>query len=274
VAIAGSTGRMGRALIQALSSMTDISLVAALEQRGNAAVGKDAGEFSGETCGIRISDDARQALAGADVLIDFTRPEGTLHHVAICRELRSRIVIGTTGFDDAGKQAIAAAAQEIPIAMAPNFSIGVNVTFKLLEVAATALRQGFDVELLELHHRHKVDAPSGTALRMGEIVARALGRDLKSDAVFGREGITGERKSETIGFAALRGGDVVGDHTVMFLGAGERLEITHRSASRATYAEGALRAARFLMDKKSGLYDMHEVLGIKSYDAPAAQGPA
>jgi 4-hydroxy-tetrahydrodipicolinate reductase len=263
VAIAGSTGRMGRVLIQAVLAAPDLALAAALEQPGNPGVGKDAGELVGEACGIRIADDPRQVLAGADVLIDFTRPEGTLHHVAVCRELGVRLVIGTTGFDDAGKQAITAAAREIPIAMAPNFSVGVNVTFKLLEVAATALKEGFDVELLELHHRHKVDAPSGTALRMGEIVARALGRDVKTDAVFGREGITGERKSETIGFAALRGGDAVGDHTVMFLGSGERLEITHRSSSRATYAEGALRSARFLMDKKSGLYDMQDVLNLK-----------
>ena len=263
IAIAGSTGRMGRVLMQTVHAAPDCSLAAALEQAGNPAVGKDAGELAGEANGIRISDDPRRALAGADVLIDFTRPEGTLNHVSVCRELHVRLVIGTTGFDDAGKQAIAAAASHIPIAMAPNFSVGVNVTFKLLEVAATALRQGFDVELMELHHRHKVDAPSGTALRMGEIVARALGRDLRTDAIFGREGITGERKSETIGFAALRGGDAVGDHTAMFLGAGERLEITHRASSRATYAEGALRSARFLMDKKSGLYDMQDVLGLK-----------
>lgn len=263
VAIAGSTGRMGRVLIQAVRAAPDSALVAALEQPGNASVGKDAGELAGEACGVRISDDPRKVLTGADVLIDFTRPEGTLHHVGVCRELGVRLVIGTTGFDNAGKQAITAAAAEIPIAMAPNFSVGVNVAFKLLEVAATALGQSFDVELVELHHRHKVDAPSGTALRMGEIVAHALGRDLKADAIFGREGITGERKSETIGFSALRGGDAVGDHTVMFLGAGERLEITHRSSSRATYAEGALRSARFLMDKKSGLYDMQDVLGLK-----------
>jgi 4-hydroxy-tetrahydrodipicolinate reductase len=262
VAIAGSTGRMGRMLIQTVLAASDCSLVAALEQQGNLSVGKDAGELTGAACGVRISDDPRQVLTGADVLIDFTRPEGTLHHVAVCRELRVRLVIGTTGFDDAGKQAIAAAAAQIPIAMAPNFSVGVNVMFKLLEVAATALGARFDVELVELHHRHKVDAPSGTALRMGEIVAHALGRDLKSDAIFGREGITGERKSETIGFAALRGGDAVGDHTAMFLGAGERLEITHRASSRATYSEGALRSARFLMDKKSGLYDMQQVLNL------------
>jgi 4-hydroxy-tetrahydrodipicolinate reductase len=205
----------------------------------------------------------RQALSACDVLIDFTRPEGTLQHLAACRELGVRLVVGTTGFDDAQKRAISDAAREIPIAMAPNFSVGVNVTFKLLEVAAGALNEGFDVEIFEVHHRHKVDAPSGTALRMGEIVAAALGRDLKNSAVHGREGVTGERKSETIGFAAMRGGDAVGDHTVMFLGTGERIELTHRSGSRATYAQGALRAARFLMGRKSGLYDMQDVLNLK-----------
>jgi 4-hydroxy-tetrahydrodipicolinate reductase len=263
VAIAGSTGRMGRVLIDTVLHAPDAELAAALEQRGNPNIGRDAGELAGESCGIRISDDVRQALSGCDVLIDFTRPEGTLQHLAACRELGVRLVIGTTGFDDAQKRAISDAAREIAIAMAPNFSVGVNVTFKLLEIAAGALKEGFDIEIFEVHHRHKVDAPSGTALRMGEIVAVALGRDLKSSAIYGREGVTGERKSETIGFAAVRGGDAVGDHTAMFLGTGERIELTHRSGSRATYAQGALRAARFLMGRKSGLYDMQDVLGLK-----------
>jgi 4-hydroxy-tetrahydrodipicolinate reductase len=263
VAIAGSTGRMGRTLIEAVLQAPGAELGAALEQSGNASLGRDAGELVGNACGVRVSDDVRAALAGADVLIDFTRPEGTLAHLEVCRQLRVRLVIGTTGFDAAQKQTIAKAANEIPIAMAPNFSVGVNVTFKLLDVAARALAEGYDVEIIEAHHRHKVDAPSGTALRMGEIVAQALGRDLKSDAVYGREGVTGERKRETIGFATVRGGDAVGDHTVMFLGTGERIEITHRSNSRATYAQGALRSARFLMDKKSGLFDMQDVLSLK-----------
>jgi 4-hydroxy-tetrahydrodipicolinate reductase len=263
VAIAGSTGRMGRVLIDTVMHGADAELAAALEQRGNPNVGRDAGELAGEACGVRIADDVRQALSGCDVLIDFTRPEGTLQHLAACRDLGVRLVIGTTGFDDAQKRAISDAAREIPIAMAPNFSVGVNVTFKLLEIAAGALNEGFDVEIFEVHHRHKVDAPSGTALRMGEIVAAALGRDLKNSAVHGREGVTGERKPETIGFAAMRGGDAVGDHTVMFLGTGERIELTHRSGSRATYAQGALRAARFLIGRKSGLYDMQDVLGLK-----------
>ena len=263
VAIAGSTGRMGRALIKAVLHAPDVRLAAALARHGNASVGKDAGELVGEPCGIRISENGRQALAGSHVLIDFTRPEGTLAHLAVCREIGVKLVIGTTGFDETQKRTISEAAREMPIAMAPNFSVGVNVTFKLLELAANTLNEGFDVEIIEAHHRHKVDAPSGTALRMGEIVASALGRDLKTDAVYGREGVTGERKRESIGFATVRGGDVVGDHTVLFLGTGERVEITHRSASRATYAQGALRAARFLMDKQSGLYDMQDVLGLK-----------
>lgn len=254
---------MGRVLIETVLHAPEAMLAGALEQRGNAHIGKDAGELVGEACGVPISDDARRTLHGCDVLIDFTRPEGTMAHVAVCRELGVRLVIGTTGFDDTQKRAVAEAAGDIAIAMAPNFSVGVNVTFKLLDVAARALKEGYDVEIVEAHHRHKVDAPSGTALRMGEIVANALGRDLKTSAVYGREGVTGERKGETIGFVTVRGGDVVGDHTVMFLGTGERIEITHRSASRATYAQGALRAAHFLMGRANGLYDMQDVLGLR-----------
>ena len=262
VAVAGASGRMGRTLIETVLKARDAELAAALEQRGSAYLGRNAGELVGESSKVTISDDVRAALAGCDVLIDFTRPEGTLVHAAVCRVLGVRLVVGTTGFTSEQKDEIAAVAAEIPIAMAPNFSVGVNVTFRLLEVAANALKDGYDVEIVEAHHRHKVDAPSGTALRMGQIVADALGRDLEKDAVYGREGVTGERRQSTIGFATVRGGDVVGDHTVMFLGTGERIEITHRSNSRATYAEGALRSARFLMDKKSGLYDMQDVLGI------------
>ena len=262
VAIAGSSGRMGRVLIETVLQAQDARLAAALEQRGNPHVGRGAGELAGEASDVLVSDDPRAALAGCDVLIDFTRPEGTLMHAALCRVLGVKLVIGTTGFTAEQKDEIGAVSREIAIAMAPNFSVGVNVTFKLLQVAAAVLNQGYDVEIVEAHHRHKVDAPSGTALRMGQIVAEGLGRDLAKDAVYGREGVTGERKRETIGFATVRGGDVVGDHTVMFLGTGERIEITHRSNSRATYAQGALRAARFLMDKKSGLYDMQDILGI------------
>ena len=263
VGIAGSSGRMGRTLIENALQVKGVRLAAALEQAGHPHVGKDAGEFVGHACGIAISDDPSRALVGCDVLIDFTRPEGTLAHVEVCRALGVKLVIGTTGFDSAQKRAIDGAARSIAIAMAPNFSVGVNVAFQLIATAARTLGEDYDVEIVEAHHRHKVDAPSGTALRMGEVVAEALGRDLNANAVYARHGITGERKKDAIGFATIRGGDVVGDHTVMFLGAGERIEITHRSASRATYAQGALRAARFLMDRKSGLYDMQDILGLR-----------
>jgi len=212
---------------------------------------------------LDIGVDVRTGLADAQVLIDFTRPEGTLTHLAVCRELGVKVVIGTTGFDDAQKAAIAGHARHIALVVAPNMSVGVNVVFKLLDMAARALAEGYDVEIIEAHHRHKIDAPSGTALKMGEVVAAALGRNLKDCAVYGREGITGERDPGTIGFATVRGGDIVGDHTVMFCGTGERIEVTHRSASRATYAQGALRAARFLADKPNGLFGMDDVLGLQ-----------
>jgi 4-hydroxy-tetrahydrodipicolinate reductase len=262
VAVAGASGRMGRAVIETVLREPELALAAALEVRGNPHVGRDAGELAGSPCGARVSDDPARALAGCDVLIDFTRPEGTMAHLAACRKLGVRMVIGTTGFGDAQKKEIAGAAREIAIALSPNFSVGVNVAFNLLDSAAKALGKGYDVEIVEAHHRHKADAPSGTALRMGEVVARALGRDLKRCAVFGREGVTGERSDETIGFATVRGGDLVGDHTVMFIGNGERIEITHRASSRANFANGALRAARFLMSRANGLYDMADVLGF------------
>ena len=263
LAVAGSSGRMGRALVEAVLGAPDLRLVAALEQKGNAHVGKDAGELVGAPSGVRIADDVARAIAGADVFVDFTRPDGTIAHLAACRKQGVNMVIGTTGFGEAQKKEIAAAARDIAIVMSPNFSVGVNVAFRLLEVAARTLGKGYDVEIMEAHHRHKVDAPSGTALRMGEVVAQALGRDLKQQAVYGREGVTGERKDETIGFATVRGGDLVGDHTVMFIGAGERLEISHRASSRANFARGALRAARFVATKKSDLFDMADVLGFK-----------
>lgn len=263
VGVAGSSGRMGRMVIEAVLASAGMRLAAALEQAGNPHIGKDAGELIGASCGVAISDKVETALKGCDVLIDFTRPEGTLAHLAVCRRQGINMVIGTTGFSDEQKKSIADAARDIAIVFAPNMSVGVNVTFKLLEVAARALSAGYDVEIIEAHHRHKVDAPSGTALKMGEVVAKALGRNLAECAVYGREGVTGERKTETIGFATVRGGDIVGDHTAMFAGTGERIEITHRSNSRATYAQGALRAARFLSGKKNGLFDMQDVLGLK-----------
>ncbi len=263
IAVAGSSGRMGRTLIEAVLHSSDMRLAAALEQAGNAYLGKDAGELVGSPCGVAISDRIETALKGCQALIDFTRPEGTLAHLAVCRPRAINMVIGTTGFSDEQKKTIADAARDIAIVFAPNMSVGVNVTLKLLEVAAKALSEGYDIEIIEAHHRHKIDAPSGTALKMGEVLAKALGRNLAECAVYAREGVTGERKTGTIGFAVVRGGDIVGDHTVLFAGTGERIEITHRSASRATYAQGAIRAARFLMGKKSGLFGMHDVLGLR-----------
>lgn len=263
IAIAGSSGRMGRALIEAVAQSGDFRLKAALEAPGSPALGKDAGEQIGAPCGVLISADIERALPGCDVLVDFTRPEGTLVHLDLCRKAGIRMVIGTTGFNPEQKQRIADAAKTIAVVMAPNMSVGVNLTFKLAELAARVLNEGYDIEIIDAHHRHKVDAPSGTALRMGEVIAAALGRDLAKDAVYGREGVTGERKASTIGFATIRGGDIVGDHTALFAGTGERVEITHKAASRATFALGALRAARYLAGRKSGLFDMQDVLGLK-----------
>ncbi|HET9663302.1 MAG TPA: 4-hydroxy-tetrahydrodipicolinate reductase [Burkholderiales bacterium] len=263
VAIAGSCGRMGRMLLESVSIAQDLRLHAALEQSGHPQLGTDAGELIGSRCGVTISSDVEAALKGADVLIDFTRPEGTLAHLSACRRLGVKMVIGTTGFDEAQRATIAAAGRDIAIVFAPNMSVGVNVMLKLLSTAAAALGDAYDVEIVEAHHKHKVDAPSGTALKMGEVIARSLGRSLADCAVYDRHGITGERRKGTIGFAALRGGDLVGDHTALFAGIGERIEITHRAASRATYAQGAIRAARFLMAHKSGCFDMHDVLALK-----------
>ncbi|MDR0481234.1 MAG: 4-hydroxy-tetrahydrodipicolinate reductase [Gallionellaceae bacterium] len=262
LAVAGSTGRMGRALLEAVAQADDMVLHAALEHESSPNIGRDAGEFGGAR-GVTIRSDAAAALHGADALIDFTRPEGTLHHLEICRELGVNMVIGTTGFNAQQKAQIGSAAQHVGILFAPNMSVGVNLVFKLLETASRVLAQGYDIEIIEAHHRHKVDAPSGTALGMGEVIARTLGRDLSQCAVYGREGITGERDPSTIGFATVRGGDIVGDHTVLFAGIGERIEITHKASSRATFTLGALRAARFLQSHPAGLYDMQDVLGLK-----------
>ena len=263
IAVAGSSGRMGQMLIKAIRASDDCELVGALDLASGPAIGQDASAFLGLPCGVAITADLRLGLAKARTLIDFTRPEGTLAHLAICRELGVDMVIGTTGFDEAQKSEIAAAARDIRIMFAPNMSVGVNVTLKLLDMAARALNNGYDIEIIETHHRHKVDAPSGTALKMGEVVAHALGRDLKGHAVFAREGITGARDPNAIGFSAIRGGDIVGDHTVMFAGIGERIEITHKSSTRESYADGALRAVRFVANLKPGLYDMFDVLGLK-----------
>ncbi|AYH44927.1 4-hydroxy-tetrahydrodipicolinate reductase [Azoarcus sp. DN11] len=263
IAIAGASGRMGRMLIEAVLNDSEVVLAAAFDRAGTPFVGRDAGELVGGACGVVITDDARAAIASADCVIDFTRPEGTLVHLAIARELGKAMVIGTTGFSAVEKDVIAAAARDVPVVFAPNMAVGVNAVFKLLEVAARILDEGYDVEVIEAHHRFKVDAPSGTALRMGEVVARELGRNLEECAIYGREGVTGERKSETIGFSTIRGGDIVGDHTVLFAGIGERIEITHKSGSRMPYALGSVRAARFLAGRKSGLFDMQDVLGLR-----------
>ena len=262
VAVAGASGRMGRMLIEAVRASGDCVLAGALDVPSSPAIGSDATAFLGVASGVPITADLRQGLQNAEVLIDFTRPEGTLAHLAICRELGVQAVIGTTGFTDAQKAEIAAHAQRTAIVMAPNMSVGVNVVLKLLAQAAKALKEGYDIEIIEAHHRHKVDAPSGTALKMGEVVAEAIGRDLKACAVYGREGVTGERDPSTIGFATVRGGDIVGDHTVLFAGIGERIEITHKSSSRATYAQGSLRAVRFLAHQPHGLFGMDDVLGM------------
>jgi 4-hydroxy-tetrahydrodipicolinate reductase len=217
----------------------------------------------GKPTGIAITSDLREGLLGSHALIDFTRPEGTLQHLKVCRELGVAAVVGTTGFTEAQKAEITALGHDMAIVMAPNMSVGVNVTLKLLEMAAKAMATGYDIEIIEAHHRHKVDAPSGTALKMGEVIADALGRDLKDCAVYAREGVTGERDPSSIGFATIRGGDIVGDHTVLFAGIGERIEISHKSSSRATYAQGSLRAVRFLAGKKAGLFDMFDVLGLR-----------
>jgi len=263
ITVAGATGRMGHMLIEAVLASDDCSLAGALDMPGHPAIGSDATAFLGRSSGVAITADLAQALKPAGVLIDFTRPEGTLAHLEVCRALGVKAVIGTTGFTDAQKAHIAELARDIAIVMAPNMSVGVNVTLKLLEMAAKALSTGYDIEIIEAHHRHKVDAPSGTALKMGEVIASALGRDLKDCAVYAREGVTGERDPSSIGFATIRGGDIVGDHTVLFAGIGERIEITHKSSSRATYAQGSLRAVRFLAGQQRGLFDMADVLGLK-----------
>ena len=250
-------------LIDAIRGADDCALAGAIDMAGSAAIGQDASAFLGHPSGVVITADLRAGLAHSRTLIDFTRPEGTLAHLKMCRELGVSAVIGTTGFSEAQKAEIAAVAKDIAIVMAPNMSVGVNVTLKLLEMAAKALSTGYDIEIIEAHHRHKVDAPSGTALKMGEVIAGALGRDLKDCAVYDRYGVTGERDPSSIGFASIRGGDIVGDHTVLFAGTGERIEITHKSASRSTYAQGSLRAVRYLAGKKPGLYDMFDVLGLR-----------
>ena len=263
IAIAGVSGRMGRALLEAVAADAGCALHAAIDRLGSPLVGQDVGVAWGAASGVRVTDLPAAALQDAQALIDFTRPEATFGYLDACIAAGVPLVIGTTGFDEAGKARIAAAAGQIPIVFAPNMSVGVNLLMKLAELAAQVLQDGYDIEIIEAHHRHKVDAPSGTALGLGQAVARAIDRDLASCAVYGREGVTGERDPKTIGFATVRGGDIVGDHTLLFAGIGERVELTHKASSRATFAQGALRAAKWLQGRAPGLYDMRDVLGLK-----------
>jgi 4-hydroxy-tetrahydrodipicolinate reductase len=262
IVIAGCSGRMGHALLEGVFADTELVLHGALDRDGNAHLGSDAGEQFGKVSGVKVTADIDAALKGADVLVDFTRPEASMQYLDACQKANVSMVIGTTGFSPEQKLAIEAASKNIPIVFAPNMSVGVSLLINLVQSAAKVLNEGYDIEIIEAHHRHKIDAPSGTALRLGEAAASALGRSLDKCAVYGREGVTGERDSSTIGFATVRGGDVVGDHTVLFAGIGERIELTHKASSRATFALGALRAAKFLANKKTGLFDMQDVLGL------------
>ncbi|MFC0309645.1 4-hydroxy-tetrahydrodipicolinate reductase [Gallibacterium trehalosifermentans] len=265
IAVVGAGGRMGRQLIQAVSKTEGVAITAAFERSGSSLLGSDAGELAGiGHNGIEITDNLSAKLEHFDLLIDFTRPEGTLNHLALCVAHNKKMVIGTTGFDEQGKQAIQQAAEKIGIVFASNYSVGVNLVFKLLEKAAKVMGDYCDIEIIEAHHRHKVDAPSGTALSMGEHIAKAMGKDLKQHAVYAREGITGERKQDQIGFATIRAGDVVGEHTVWFADEGERVEIAHKASSRMTFANGAVRAAKWLANHDKGLFDMTDVLNLNS----------
>jgi len=263
VVIAGCSGRMGHALLEGVFADESLTLYGALERSDSPQIGRDAGEQFGKKSGVLISHDNEAVLKGADVLVDFTRPEPSLIYLAACQKAGVNMVIGTTGFNAEQKAEIADAAKEIAVVFAPNMSVGVTLLISLVQAAAQVLSEGYDIEVIEAHHRHKVDAPSGTALRLGEAAASALGRNLDDCAIYGREGVTGERDPSTIGFATVRGGDVVGDHTVLFAGIGERVELTHKASSRATFALGALRAAKFMRGKKSGLFDMQDVLGLR-----------
>ncbi len=264
IAVTGAAGRMGRTLIEACTQAEGVQLTAAIDRPGHSLVGADAGELAGVgRLNVAVVDDLAKVTADFDVLIDFTAPEATMANLAVCRAAGKRMVIGTTGLGDDQRAQIRDAAADMGIVFAPNMSVGVNLCLKLLQTAAQVLGDDVDIEVIEAHHRHKVDAPSGTALRMGEVVAEALGRDLKQCAVYGREGQTGERDRKTIGFETIRAGDIVGEHTVMFAGIGERVEITHKASSRMTFAKGAVRAAAWLTTQSDGLYDMQDVLGLK-----------
>lgn len=268
VGITGVAGRMGRILVEALDAGKGIQLAAALERPDSSLIGADAGELAGQRKNdITVAGNLADVIADIDVLIDFSVPEATLANIALCAEHGKGIVIGTTGFTSQELGRIDAAAKKIPVCKASNFSTGVNLCFKLLDMAARVLGDDVDIEIVEAHHRHKIDAPSGTALSMGGVVANALGRDLAEVAVYGREGQTGARQRDTIGFATVRAGDIVGDHTVMFAAEGERVEITHKASSRMSFARGAVRAAGWLANRKAGMYDMQDVLGFREEES-------
>jgi 4-hydroxy-tetrahydrodipicolinate reductase len=264
IAVTGAAGRMGKMLIEAIAANEHGRLTAAIERSGSSLIGTDAGELAGiGKCGVSIVDDAAKVIDDFDVMIDFTAPQATVANAALCAQHGKRLIIGTTGCNDDEKAAIVDAANQTAIIMASNYSTGVNVCFKLIKEAAAILGDDYDIEIVEAHHRHKVDSPSGTALSMGEAAAEGVGRNLSEVAIYGREGVIGARDRETIGFATVRGGDVVGDHTVMFLADGERVEITHKASSRMAFARGAVRAAVWINDLQSGFYDMQDVLGLK-----------
>lgn len=264
IAIAGAAGRMGKALIQAVVAASDSELSAATVRADSSLIGADAGELAGVgKLGVPLVGSLNEVVDSFDVLIDFTTPDATVEHIRLCASKGKPIVIGTTGFTDAQKQQVDAGAEKVALCLAANYSTGVNLCFKLLDLAARVLHEGYDVEIVEAHHRHKVDSPSGTALRMGEVVADALERNLKKVAVYGREGVIGARDPDAIGFATVRGGDVVGDHTVSFMADGERIEITHKASSRLAFANGAVRAAKWVQSQKNGLFDMQDVLNLK-----------
>jgi len=264
IAVVGAGGRMGKTLIEAVSQADGMRLGAATERPGSSLIGTDAGELAAVgRLDVAVAESLASVVDDFDVMIDFTAPAATMEHLTICRDNGKRMVIGTTGLDDGQKALLQEASAEMGIIFAPNMSVGVNLCFKLLDIAARVMGEDADIEVIEAHHRHKVDAPSGTALRMGEVVANALGRDLNECAIYGREGITGERERKSIGFETIRAGDIVGDHTVMFAALGERVEITHKASSRMTFAKGAVRAAGWVMEQRNGLYDMQDVLGLR-----------
>jgi 4-hydroxy-tetrahydrodipicolinate reductase len=264
VAVTGASGKMGSRIIRLLAESPDLELCAAIEREGHASVGRDAGESAGSGhLGVPVSADFESAVGPADVLIDFTEPSGAMRRIEAAARKGKAVVIGTTGFSEEQLSRIRALSKDIPCVLSPNMSVGVNILFKLLGDVARVTGEDYDVEIVEMHHRHKKDAPSGTAMKMARILAEALKRDLNSAGVYGRHGMVGERKKEEIGIQSLRGGDVVGDHTVIFAGPGERIELTHKAQSRDNFARGALIAARWAVGRQPGLYDMQDVLGFR-----------